>query len=35
LHLEEAYTFVLDGEGLIGRIEVFWQTPQYGPTKPS
>jgi limonene-1,2-epoxide hydrolase len=31
LHLEEAYTFTLDGEGLVSRIEVFWQTPQYDP----
>ncbi len=28
LHLEEAYTFGLDDEGLVDRIEVFWQTPQ-------
>ena len=28
LHLEEAYAFGLDGEGLVQRIEVFWQTPQ-------
>lgn len=27
LHLEEAYAFGLDGEGLVSRIEVFWQTP--------
>jgi hypothetical protein len=37
LQLEEAYAFGLDGEGLIERIEVFWQTPQYdpSPTEPS
>ena len=35
LHLEEAYAFGLDGEGLVSRIEVFWQTPQDDPTKPS
>lgn len=29
LHLEEAYTFGLDDGGLIARVEVFWQTPQY------
>lgn len=28
LHLEEAYAFGLDGDGLVSRIEVFWQTPQ-------
>jgi hypothetical protein len=27
LHLEEAYVFGLDGEGLVSRVEVFWQTP--------
>jgi ketosteroid isomerase-like protein len=32
LHLEEAYAFGLDSGGLVGRIEVFWQTPQYEPT---
>jgi hypothetical protein len=35
LHLEEAYAFGLDGEGLLIRIEVFWQTPQFDPTEPS
>lgn len=35
LHLEEAYAFGLDGEGLVSRIEVFWQTPQDGPTRTS
>ncbi|HEY1446339.1 MAG TPA: nuclear transport factor 2 family protein [Acidimicrobiales bacterium] len=35
LDLEEAYAFGLDGEGRVSRIEVFWQTPQYDPTKPS
>jgi hypothetical protein len=28
LHLEEAYSFGLDSEGLVTRVEVFWQTPQ-------
>jgi hypothetical protein len=28
LHLEETYAFGLDDEGLVHRIEVFWQTPQ-------
>ena len=28
LHLEEAYVFALDGDGRVGRVEVFWQTPQ-------
>ncbi len=28
LHLEEAYAFGLDAEGLVNRVEVFWQTPQ-------
>jgi hypothetical protein len=31
LHLEEAYAFGLDSGGLVSRIEVFWQTPQYDP----
>jgi hypothetical protein len=31
LHLEEAYAFELDGEGLVTRVEVFWQTPQFDP----
>jgi limonene-1,2-epoxide hydrolase len=31
LHLEEAYAFGLNDEGLVTRVEVFWQTPQYGP----
>lgn len=36
LHLEEAYAFGLDGGGMVTRIEVFWQTPQYDPgTAPS
>jgi hypothetical protein len=35
LHLEEAYAFELDGGGLVSRIEVFWQTPQYEPTSGS
>ena len=33
LHLEEAYAFELDGEGLVTRVEVFWQTPQYDPAR--
>lgn len=28
LHLEEAYLFAVDRDGLVGRVEVFWQTPQ-------
>ncbi|HUE09234.1 MAG TPA: nuclear transport factor 2 family protein [Acidimicrobiales bacterium] len=35
LHLEEAYAFELDAGGLVRRIEVFWQTPQYKPTAGS
>jgi ketosteroid isomerase-like protein len=35
LDLEEAYAFELDNEGLVRRIEVFWQTPQYKPTAGS
>jgi ketosteroid isomerase-like protein len=31
LHLEEAYLFGLDENGLVARVEVFWQTPQYLP----
>jgi hypothetical protein len=31
LHLEEVLWFDLDGRGRIGRIEVFWQTPQDDP----
>jgi hypothetical protein len=31
LHFEEAYVFGLDDDGLVSRIEVFWQTPQYDP----
>jgi hypothetical protein len=27
LDLEEAYAFGLDGDGLVSRVEVFWQTP--------
>jgi hypothetical protein len=32
LHFQEAYVFGLDGDGLVCRIEVFWQTPQYDPS---
>jgi hypothetical protein len=35
LHLEEAYAFGLDEVGLVSRIEVFWQTPQYDPAAGS
>ncbi len=28
LHLEETYVFGLDSDGLVTRVEVFWQTPQ-------
>jgi limonene-1,2-epoxide hydrolase len=35
LVLQEAYAFGLDAEGRVSRIEVFWQTPQGDPTKPS
>jgi hypothetical protein len=31
LHLEEAYSFLVDDEGLLSRVEVFWQTPQLLP----
>jgi len=31
LHLEETYLFGLEENGLVVRIEVFWQTPQYRP----
>lgn len=31
LHLEEAYAFGLDHQGLVSRVEVFWQTPQFAP----
>jgi hypothetical protein len=35
LHLEEAYAFGFDEVGLVSRIEVFWQTPQYDPAAGS
>ena len=28
---EEVLTFMMDDEGLVSRVEVFWQTPQYAP----
>jgi SnoaL-like domain len=28
LHLEEAYSFDLGDDGLISRVEVYWQTPE-------
>ena len=31
LHLEEAYSFHIDGSGAISRVEVFWQTPSTDP----
>lgn len=31
LHLEEAYAFALDAHGLLERVEIFWQTPQFDP----
>jgi hypothetical protein len=31
LHLEETYLFDLDALGLVARVEVFWQTPQFDP----
>ena len=35
LDLEEAYAFGLDAEGFVGRVEVFWQTPQHDPASSS
>jgi ketosteroid isomerase-like protein len=35
LHLEEAYAFGLDDEGVLSRIEVFWQTPPEEPAAGS
>jgi ketosteroid isomerase-like protein len=35
LDLEEAYAFGLDDQGLLSRIEVFWQTPLDDPAAPS
>jgi hypothetical protein len=31
LQFEETLAFVMDDEGLVSLIEVFWQTPQYAP----
>ena len=31
LHLEEAYSFDFDGDGLICRVEIYWQTPHDDP----
>jgi hypothetical protein len=30
-HLEEAYTFEIDEQGLLSRVEVYWQTPELDP----
>ena len=30
-HLEEAYAFDIDENGLLSRVEVYWQTPQLDP----
>ena len=30
-HLEEVYSFDLDDDGLIRRVEIYWQTPQDDP----
>jgi len=35
LDLEEAYAFGLDAQGLVSRVEVFWQTPQHDPASSS
>ena len=29
LHLEEAYAFQFDETGVVARVEIFWQTPQF------
>ena len=31
LHLNEAYSFDIDEDGLICRVEIYWQTPQFDP----
>lgn len=31
LHLDEAYSFDIDEDGLICRVEIYWQTPQDDP----
>jgi hypothetical protein len=31
LQFEETLVFVIDDEGLVSLVEVFWQTPQYAP----
>jgi len=31
LHLEEAYSFDIDDEGLICRVDIYWQTPGQDP----
>ena len=31
LHLDEAYSFEIGEDGLICRVEVYWQTPQFDP----
>jgi hypothetical protein len=30
-HLEEAYSFDIGKDGLIYRVEIYWQTPQLDP----
>jgi hypothetical protein len=31
MQFEETLAFVMDEEGLVSLVEVFWQTPQYAP----
>jgi hypothetical protein len=31
LHLDEAYSFDIGEDGLISRVEIYWQTPQFDP----
>jgi len=31
LHLDEAYSFDIGEDGLICRVEIYWQTPQFDP----
>jgi len=31
LHLEEAYSFDIDENGLLSRVEIYWQTPELDP----
>jgi hypothetical protein len=30
-HLEEAYAFEIDADGLLSRVEIYWQTPELDP----